>query len=360
MPRCALIAIAMRPIHTHYPCANPLAARRLQWGEAALQAGEAREAAELFAQALELAPDWPPALFLLGKALMATEARHDARIALQRVVALDSADTLGASVLLAQMGAPPVMPDAYIAALFDEYAPRFEAHLSKTLGYCAPSMLAAALAPHAPFARAVDLGCGTGLMGKALGEQVQHLSGCDLSARMIDQARASGLYAALQTLGIDAFMATLPDASLDLVVAADVFCYLPDLQAVFAHCARVLKPGGVFAFTIQRLEPDAPPEGLSPDGLLVDAASPDAPSPDAQPFSPDASPKAALPLYPDFRAPFKIGADCRVHHSADYLAQLQTQHAFERLFLHHAHTRLDAGKPVPGSLYGLCKGHLPR
>jgi predicted TPR repeat methyltransferase len=34
-------------------------------------------------------------------------------------------------------------------------------------------------------------------------------------------------------------------------VAADVFVYLPDLAPVAAAAARVLAPGGVFAFTVE-------------------------------------------------------------------------------------------------------------
>lgn len=44
----------------------------------------------------------------------------------------------------------------------------------------------------------------------------------------------------------------------DLVVAADVFIYIGDLAPVFAAVARVLAPGGVFAFSVEHAESAAP------------------------------------------------------------------------------------------------------
>jgi predicted TPR repeat methyltransferase len=37
----------------------------------------------------------------------------------------------------------------------------------------------------------------------------------------------------------------------DLVIAADVFVYMGDLTTVLAEAARVLRPGGLFAFTVE-------------------------------------------------------------------------------------------------------------
>ena len=47
-------------------------------------------------------------------------------------LALDPADVQGAMPRLALIGradAPGALPEAYVARLFDDYAPRFEAHL---------------------------------------------------------------------------------------------------------------------------------------------------------------------------------------------------------------------------------------
>ena len=48
------------------------------------------------------------------------------------------------------------------------------------------------------FKRAIDLGCGTGLGAAAFAKEVDRFIGIDLSPRMIERARATGLYAELE------------------------------------------------------------------------------------------------------------------------------------------------------------------
>ena len=47
------------------------------------------------------------------------------------------------------------------------------------------------------------------------------------------------------------FLKQEPDGGTDLAVAADVFIYLREIGPVLRETARVLTPGGLFAFTVQ-------------------------------------------------------------------------------------------------------------
>ena len=135
-------------------------------------------------------------------------------------LAADPADAQGAMARLALIGrgdAPGALPQAYVARLFDDYAPRFDKHLIKNLGYRAPALIADALSAIAPgrrFASALDLGCGTGLMGEALRERVDHLTGVDLSAAMIAKARERGIYDRLAVGDAAAMLRREPPGSL--------------------------------------------------------------------------------------------------------------------------------------------------
>ena len=100
------------------------------------------------------------------------------------------------------------------------------------------------------FASALDLGCGTGLCGPLLRPIVQRLQGVDLSQPMLDRAAARGVYDALVCADLVEHLQQTPQRH-DLVVAADVFIYVGDLDPVFAGVQRVLQPGGVFCFTVE-------------------------------------------------------------------------------------------------------------
>ena len=148
---------------------------------------------------------------------------------------------------------PPAAPSVLVAQLFDKYAASFDEHLIKFLGYRAPQLIFQAVARAAPADRKLDildLGCGTGLCGQLLKPIAGQLVGIDLSAAMIDKAKERGIY---DRLIVGDILDTSPVASarFDLVTSCDVFCYLGDLAPIFEKARAILKPSGLFAFTVE-------------------------------------------------------------------------------------------------------------
>jgi predicted TPR repeat methyltransferase len=144
----------------------------------------------------------------------------------------------------------------YAIKSFDTFARSFDDHLLKTLNYRSPETLMADIAELRPRADALsdvlDLGCGTGLMGEVLARhfQVSHLVGIDLSQNMLDVAVDKNLYQELIHGDLVPTMSARSD-EFDLIVSADVFIYVGEVSEVFAQVARLLKPRGLFAFTIE-------------------------------------------------------------------------------------------------------------
>jgi predicted TPR repeat methyltransferase len=68
---------------------------------------------------------------------------------------------------------------------------------------------------------------------------------------MIERAGATGLYAETDLAEIVEGLACRPDASADLILAADVIVYVHDMVPLLAEVARVLASGGLFAFTVE-------------------------------------------------------------------------------------------------------------
>lgn len=243
--------------------------RRYAWGMAALKDGVAGEAADLFEQACELVPQWAPSWLGLGDARSSGGDAAGAAAAYRQCLALDPADRLGAGLRLARAGqvAPSqAMSEAYVAGLFDDYAPRFERHLVQDLGYRGPSLIAAALEAVGAGRdlRVLDLGCGTGMMGDAARPRAAWLGGCDLSQAMVEAARRRGIYDRVETASLLDALGREPAGTLDLVTAADVLVYVADIDALFAALASALRPGGLFAFTTQTFaEGEEPGSGIA-------------------------------------------------------------------------------------------------
>ena len=237
-----------------------LADRRFEFARDLQLKGDLPAAADLLEQTIELAPNFASAWFTLGE-IREQLGEHDAAVAaFRKARAADPDDRHGATVRLMRLGAEQLaeMPKGYVQALFDQYAPRFEAALLGDLGYRAPQLLfkavlsvrAAARKP-ALFKRAIDLGCGTGLAAAAFARGVDRFIGIDLAPKMIDQARASGLYAELEVGDMVAGLRDRPDASAELILAADAMVYVSDLAPVLTEVKRVLALGGLLAFTVE-------------------------------------------------------------------------------------------------------------
>ncbi|MBI5718898.1 MAG: tetratricopeptide repeat protein [Burkholderiales bacterium] len=211
---------------------------------------------------------------------------------------------------------PPVAPRHYVEALFDSYAEGFDEHLVGKLGYRTPWLIAEMLpresrggAGDGPAAKrwraALDLGCGTGLMGPLLAPRCEVVDGVDLSTLMLGKARALGCYRHLVHGDLAAHLQGTGERH-DLVVAADVFVYVGDLEAVFAGVARVLEAGGLFAFSVE--EADAGVER------------------------------------------FELRASSRYAHAEGYLRRLAAAHGFEWRALTRTTLRHEQRQPIGGLL----------
>jgi predicted TPR repeat methyltransferase len=85
---------------------------------------------------------------------------------------------------------------------------------------------------------------------------VDYFIGIDLSPKMIEQARATGLYAELEVADMVAGLRNKADGSANLILAADAMCYVSDVAPALTEAKRVLAPGGVFAFTLETHDGD--------------------------------------------------------------------------------------------------------
>ena len=242
---------------------------RRNLGQALCALGRVGEAMPHLREAVALTPADPEAQLALAHGLREAGAPGAAEAA-RRALSAGGAVGAQARFLLASLGegkVPARPPESYVRNLFDTYAPRFEAELTGNLAYRTPEALADLLRGAGPAPDGaldvLDLGCGTGLSGQAIRPWARHMTGVDLSPRMLDIARRRGIYEALEEAELVTFLAARRNAY-DLLVAADVLNYLGDLAPALNAMAAALRPGGQAAFSIETGEgaPYALGEGM--------------------------------------------------------------------------------------------------
>ena len=96
----------------------------------------------------------------------------------------------------------------------------------------------------------LDAGCGTGLSGLDFRKYARTLTGVDLSPEMLKLAKAREIYDELLERELADCMRGQP-GMFDLIVAADVFCYIGDLAETLAAAHIALKPGGILIFSVE-------------------------------------------------------------------------------------------------------------
>jgi predicted TPR repeat methyltransferase len=284
----------------------------VELADALIAAGDPLAAVETLQPLLRRPPGQPTGLLALGRAWLDLGERKKAIDALRRCLDADPADPSLVQALIDHIEGDPTetMSQAYVRALFDRYADRFDEDLTIRLKYQAPQLLRA-MVDQIPgmvpgTLDVLDVGCGTGLAGVAFRSLARHLHGSDLAPRMVEKARRRGVYDHLEVAELVEGIARSP-ASWDLVVAADVLVYVGDLAPVMRAAASGLRSGGLFCATVEQCGGDH----------------------------------------------FALGPSRRYVHSAAYIRRVSAEAGLELLVLEEAVPRWEKSQPVPGFAFAV-------
>jgi predicted TPR repeat methyltransferase len=234
--------------------------------------------------------------------------------AYEEVLSIDPEDHGGAAVRIASMGrgeTPDKAPDAYVATLFDQHAEVFEDVLVEQLHYHVPMMVRQRLQSlvKEPFAKLLDLGCGTGLTGGALRDMADDITGVDLSENMVEIAHDKDVYDTLYVAEVVDYLEDNDDGPFDLITATDVLPYLGALEGMFFGVAENMTPGGLFVFSSETL----------PDEAFAGRA-------------------------------FMVGPHQRFAHARSYVEKRLQEIGFETMDVTDITVRLEEGEPIAGHL----------
>lgn len=225
-------------------------------GKTALAHGRFDVAIRCYKKILDLDPDYDDAIWGLAEA---NYGCRDLKEALKwyQTYSDKYPDDHEARHMVAALGDGPKplrASDDYVRETFDHFAEDFDKQLLEDLEYRAPKLI------HAMFRDVcgadpgnldiLDAGCGTGLSGLDFKQYARSLTGVDLSPEMLKLAKNRGIYDELLEAELAATMRGMPDR-LDLIVAADVFCYIGDLSESLNAARIALKSGGMLIFSVE-------------------------------------------------------------------------------------------------------------
>jgi predicted TPR repeat methyltransferase len=151
--------------------------------------------------------------------------------------------------------APHSSPLNFVKDLFNEYSSSYNSQMQNFLEYRSPVNLYAQILRHEThgFDQILDLGCGTGLVGKEFNSCSQSIDGVDISENMLKEADHTKFY---RSLYLDEIQNHLKSTRIfyDLVICADTLIYFGSLHELFFLIHKVLSRRGYFLFTVENAE----------------------------------------------------------------------------------------------------------
>lgn len=221
-----------------------------------------QEAIQYLEEAKKWQPDYLPIYLNLGGIYLKQQLYEEAISAYQTALLLDPDNKEIQYIIqaLSEGETPERAPNDYLRNLFNQYAHYYDAHLTRYLNYQVPTQLARLLRDTLNSTqetwKIVDLGCGTGLSGEAFKNYAAELIGIDISEHMIESAKKKAIYSQLIIGDIEEKLKEID--SVDLLIAADVFAYLGNLNTIFERSYEALNVTGRLLFSVEKSTQDTP------------------------------------------------------------------------------------------------------
>lgn len=136
---------------------------------------------------------------------------------------------------------------------YKQWAGDYDKQMQAGLGYLSPGLIAKSLATHLPVSTTgtvVDIGCGTGLVARALTDLgYTRIDGIDFSQEMLDVARGTGVYGELIKADLTSVV-PVADRQYAGAICAGTFTHNHVGPEALDEITRIVETDGLLAFTV--------------------------------------------------------------------------------------------------------------
>lgn len=220
------------------------------------------QAIKYYLQATKISPDYARAYANLGYLYKQIDDLKRSQKACLTAQQLDPNDPQ-IKHMIAALGiekAPDAAEQNYIQNLYDDYASKYDEHLSVTLKSKIPELIYTTTSTllnntannKIKNISMLDLGCGTGICGALFNKITDKMTGVDLSTNMLSEAKKKNIYNSLIPSDIAEYLEKNTE-KYDIVISSDVLIYFGSLHRIFSGVNRTLKKEGLFSFSIESL-----------------------------------------------------------------------------------------------------------
>jgi predicted TPR repeat methyltransferase len=144
----------------------------------------------------------------------------------------------------------PLSKDSSVnPALHDSYAADYDGQVRAYACYITDLMFGLCYEFICPGQSLLDVGAGSGLSAQPFAKAGLQVSGMDFSPAMLEICQAKGFFADLQQHDLTTIPWPYPTNRFDHLIACGVFHFIPQMDTIFTEAVRLLKPGGLFAFS---------------------------------------------------------------------------------------------------------------
>ncbi len=126
-----------------------------------------------------------------------------------------------------------------------------------------------------PDSKLLDIGIGTGLSSALFAKAGLEIYGIDGSVEMLHICKTKNIAKELKQYNLNDLPLPYSNSLFQHIISCGVFHFIGDLQPIFRDVSRIIKPGGLFSFTVKAEHYDRKTDSIKTNDIYYSERSPE-------------------------------------------------------------------------------------